>query len=136
MLIDTWYPDNVFGIPGDEDGGGTTGFVVFSMLGFFPVTPGIPVYAIGSPTFNEASIKLPSGKTFTVKAINNSAQNVYIQSAVFNEKKLEKSWFTHTELLKGGTLTLQMGNKPNRTWGAKEVDAPPSAIAVDPGMYR
>jgi predicted alpha-1,2-mannosidase len=136
MLIDTWYPDNVFGIPGDEDGGGTTAFVVFSMLGFFPVTPGIPVYNIGSPTFNEASIKLPSGKVFTVKAINNSPVNVFIQSAMVNGKPLNKAWFTHTQLLKGGTLTLQMGNKPNRTWGAKPADAPPSAIAVDPGMYK
>ncbi len=136
MLIDTWYPDNVFGIPGDEDGGGTTAFVVLSMLGFFPVTPGVPVYNIGSPSFNEASIKLPSGKAFTVKAINNSKTNVYIQSATLNGKPLNKPWFTHTDLLKGGVLTLQMGDRPNKTWGSKPENAPPSAINVNPENYK
>jgi predicted alpha-1,2-mannosidase len=136
MLIDTWYPDNVFGIPGDEDGGGTTAFVVLSMMGFFPVTPGIPVYNIGSPSFNEVTIKLPSGKSFTVKAINNSATNVYIQKATLNGKPLNKPWFTHADLLKGGTLTLQMSDRPNKLWGSKLLDAPPSAIAVNPSIYK
>ncbi|GAB3927526.1 GH92 family glycosyl hydrolase [Mucilaginibacter myungsuensis] len=136
MLIDTWFPDNVFGIPGDEDGGGTTGFVVLSMMGFFPVTPGVPVYTIGSPSFGEASVKLPSGKTFTVKAINNSKNNVYIQKAMLNGKVLDKPWFTHTDLLKGGTLTLTMGDRPNKAWSSKAGSAPPSGIDIDPEVYR
>ncbi|RZK79084.1 MAG: glycoside hydrolase family 92 protein, partial [Pedobacter sp.] len=118
MLLDTWFPDNVFGIPGDEDGGGTTSFVVFSMLGFFPVTPGIPEYSIGSPVFSEASIKLPSGKVFTVKALNNAKENVYIQSATLNGKPLLKPVFTHSDLLKGGVLQFKMGARPNKLWGA------------------
>jgi len=136
MLIDTWYPDNVFGIPGDEDGGGTTAFVVMSMMGFFSVTPGVPVYNIGSPSFNEASIALPNGKLFTVKALNNSKTNVYIQKATLNGKPLNKPWFTHTELLKGGVLVLQMGDRPNKAWGAKAEEAPPSGIGVDPEKYK
>jgi predicted alpha-1,2-mannosidase len=136
MLIDTWYPDNVFGIPGDEDGGGTTAFVVLSMMGFFPVTPGVPVYNIGSPSFNEMTIKLPSGKLFTIKALNNSKTNVYIQSAKLNGKPLNRPWFTHTELLDGSVLTLKMGKRPNKTWGSKVADAPPSAININPEVYR
>lgn len=136
MLMDTWYPDNVFGIPGDEDGGGTTSFVVMSMMGFFPVTPGIPVYNIGSPSFNQISIKLQSGKVFTIKAINNSKTNVYIQKATLNSKVLNKPWFTHRDLINGGTLVLQMGERPNKAWGAKVQDSPPSAIDVDPSMYK
>jgi len=136
MLIDTWYPDNVFGIPGDEDGGGTTAFVVMSMMGFFPVTPGIPVYNIGSPVFGQISIKLQSGKTFIVKAVNNSKTNIYIQKASLNGKPLAKPWFTHKDLVNGGTLVLQMGKRPNKSWGAKVQDAPPSAIDVDPAMYK
>ncbi|MDB5157671.1 MAG: hypothetical protein JWR50_2378 [Mucilaginibacter sp.] len=136
MLIDTWYPDNVFGIPGDEDGGGTTAFVVLSMMGFFPVTPGVPVYNIGSPSFNETIIKLPSGKSFTINAVNNSKTNVYIQKAMLNGKSLDKPWFTHAELLKGGVLTLQMGPRPNKIWGSKIGNAPPSAINVNPEKYE
>lgn len=136
MLTDTWFPDNVFGIPGDEDGGGTTAFVVLSMLGFFPVTPGVPVYSIGSPTFTEATIKLPSGKSFTIKALNNSKTNVYIQSATLNGKLLNKPWFKHADLVKGGILTLQMGERPNKNWGSKPENVPPSSINVNPEEYR
>jgi len=136
MLLDTWYTDNYFGIPGDEDGGGMTSFVVFSMLGFFPVTPGIPIYNIGSPVFSEASIQLPSGRTFTVKALNNSKTNVYIKSAMLNGIPLNKTWFSHAELLKGGTLTLQMSDRPNKAWGSKPESSPPSAIDVNPDSYK
>lgn len=130
MLMDTWYTDNLFGIPGDEDGGGMTAFVVFSMMGFFPVTPGVPVYSIGSPAFNKISIKLDNGKTFTLNAKNNSAENKYIQSAQLNGKPLNRSWFTHKELSEGGILNLVMGNMPNKTWGSK--DLPQSALNYNP----
>ena len=99
MLLDSWFTDNVFGFPGDEDGGGMSSFVVFSMMGFYPVTPGIPVYNIGSPVFDRISINLPNGKTFVVVAKNNSAANIYIQSAALNGKPLATPWFTHKELL-------------------------------------
>jgi predicted alpha-1,2-mannosidase len=128
MLLDAFFTDNLFGIPGDEDGGGMSAFVVFSMMGFFPVTPGIPVYAIGSPVFEEIAITLPGGKEFVIKAKNSSKENKYIQTAKLNGKVLDKSWFTHETLVKGGTLELEMGNHPNKAWGAGENNAPPSSI--------
>ncbi|RYE20856.1 MAG: glycoside hydrolase family 92 protein [Sphingobacteriales bacterium] len=132
MLLDAWFPDNNSGFPGDEDGGGMSAFVVLSMMGFMPVTPGIPVYNIGSPVFNHISINLPNGKTFTVDAKNNSAQNKYIQKATLNGKPLNKAWFNHTDLINGGTLELVMGDVPNKTWGAGADDAPPSAMGYRP----
>lgn len=123
MLMDTWFTDGLFGIPGDEDGGGMSAFVVFSMMGFFPVTPGIPVYSIGSPSFNEISMQLENGKRFTLLAIKNSAENKYIQSAELNGKLINRAWFTHQELMQGGTLKLTMGSLPNKAWGA--IDLPP-----------
>ncbi|MEJ7558033.1 MAG: GH92 family glycosyl hydrolase [Pedobacter sp.] len=137
MLLDTWYTDNLFGIPGDEDGGGMTAFVVFSMMGFFPITPGIPVYNIGSPVFTQATINLPSGKKFTIKALNNSKENVYIQSATLNGKPLLKPWFTHNDLLNGGMIKLIMGDRPNKTWGVNVASAaPPSAIDFNVGSMK
>ncbi|MFP5080970.1 GH92 family glycosyl hydrolase [Pedobacter sp. JCM 36344] len=137
MLMDTWFPDNVFGIPGDEDGGGTCAFVVLSMMGFFPVTPGIPVYNIGSPSFTEVSINLPSGKKFILKASNNSKENVYIQRATLNGKLLPKPWFTHSDIIKGGVIELVMGSRPNKVWGSNvAAAAPPSAIDFDPALMK
>lgn len=130
QLIDRLFSDTVSGIPGDEDGGGMCSFVVFSMMGFFPVTPGLPVYAIGSPFFESATINLPDGKKFTVKAKNLTSENKYIQSARLNGKPLERAWFTHEELTAGGILELTMGTEPNKSWGADESQLPPSNIRL------
>ena len=128
QVIDSYFNDTFQGLPGDEDGGGMSSFVVFSMMGFFPVTPGIPMYVIGSPFFENIEMQLPDGKTFRVHAKDYNEKNKYIQSAMLNGKELTKPWFTHEELLQGGTLELQMGSKPNKAWGAGTNDAPPSRI--------
>jgi len=119
FLLDTWYKDNVFGIPGDEDGGGMSAFVVFSSMGFYPVTPGIPVYTIGSPVFEKVAIDLPNGKQFQMIANKCSVINKYIQSAKLNGKVLDTPWFSHEQLVSGGKLELEMGPLPNKQWGLK-----------------
>ena len=117
LLLDLWFKDNVFGIPGDEDGGGMSAFVVFSSMGFYPVTPGIPRYTIGSPVFERVTIDLRNGRQFTVIAHGCSKVNKYIQRARFNGAPLDTPFFTHDQLMAGGTLELEMGPRPNRDWG-------------------
>ncbi len=117
MLLDTWYKDNIFGIPGDEDGGGMSAFVVFSSMGFYPLVQGLPVYTIVSPLFEEVSINLPNGKTFTVLAPGGTETNKYIQKAWLNGKVLDVPFFKHDDLINGGVLKLEMGPYPNRNWG-------------------
>ncbi|GGN02450.1 alpha-1 2-mannosidase [Dyadobacter beijingensis] len=119
FLLDVWFKDNIFGIPGDEDGGGMTAFVVFSSMGFYPITPGLPVYTIGSPVFEKVTIDLPNGKQFKVIAKDCSVTNKYIQSAKMNGKPLNVPTFTHEELANGGTLELEMGPLPNKGWGVR-----------------
>ncbi|MBL4561702.1 MAG: GH92 family glycosyl hydrolase [Labilibaculum sp.] len=116
-LLHEWFRNDLMGVPGDEDGGGMSSFVVFSSMGFYPVTPGIPVYSIGSPMFEKVKVHLANGKTFEVEALNVSADNKYIQSATLNGKTLTKPWFSHNDLIKGGSLVLEMGSKPNYNWG-------------------
>jgi len=121
MLMDTWFRNDLMGVPGDEDGGGMSAFYVFSAIGFYPITPGIPEYQIGSPLFNKINIHLQNGKTFTVIAKNNSDKNKYIQSAKLNGRELEKSVITHDDIVRGGTLVLEMGEMPEYDlWTAGE----------------
>ena len=115
------------GLPGDEDGGGMSAFVVFSMLGFYPVTPGMPVYNIGSPMFKNSKINLGNGKAFIIKAVGCSKKNKYIQSASLNGRPLEKPWFSHEDIANGGKLVLVMGPEANRQWGSLPGSEPPSA---------
>ncbi len=130
QCLKTWFRNDVMGIPGDEDGGGLTSFVVFSSMGFYPVTPGLPIYNIGSPLFEDVQVSLPSGKVFRIIAKNCSDTNKYIQSARLNGKQWNKPWFAHDDIKDGGTLELKMGPKPNIHWGAEEESMPPSADAL------
>jgi predicted alpha-1,2-mannosidase len=125
-LLNQWFRDDIMGIPGDEDGGGMTAFVVFSQLGFYPVTPGLPIYNIGSPVFEKSTIYLGNGKTFTILTKNYAPNNKYIQSAKLNGISWDKPWFFHDDLMKGGVLELEMGDKANKKWGADEDKVPPS----------
>ena len=76
-LLNDWFRNDLMGVPGDEDGGGMTSFVVFSYMGFYPVTPGMPVYNIGSPQFENVKVDLGNGKRFELIAKNYSAENKY-----------------------------------------------------------
>lgn len=127
QCLDTWFRNDVMGVPGDEDGGGLTSFVVFSSLGFYPVTPGFPAYNIGSPLFTDIRVKLPTGKELRIIAKGSNRENKYIQSATLNGKTWDKPWFSHDDIKNGATLVLEMGSQPNKVWGSAESATPPSA---------
>jgi predicted alpha-1,2-mannosidase len=120
------YTPGPGGISGNEDAGAMSAWYVFSAMGFFPVSPGRPSYEIGSPIFKKVTIHLNDGKTFVIRAKDVSADNKYIQSAKLNGKPLNKPWITHSDIVDGGTLTFDMGDKPNKKWGSKPGEAPPS----------
>lgn len=130
QLMNVWYGDGPLGIPGDDDGGETSSWYVLSAMGFYPVCPGSPVYEIGSPIFEKSSIRMANGREFTVIANHVSARNKYIQSAQLNGKSLDKPWFAHAAIANGGTLVLEMGDKPNKHWGSAPDEAPPSMSPV------
>jgi len=63
------------------------------------------------------------GKTFTVEADDNSAENIYIQSAKLNGKPYTKSYIMYQDIVKGGKLELEMGPKPSE-WGTQTKNRP------------
>jgi len=123
FLLDVWFKDNIFGIPGDEDGGGMTSFVVFTSMGLYPVTPGLPFYTITSPVFEEITINLENGKRFTIIAKGASRRNKYIQKAFINGLEIDGPFITHKQIMEGGTLELIMGELPDKEWG-KDAEIP------------
>jgi predicted alpha-1,2-mannosidase len=135
MLLESFFTDTVHGIPGDEDGGGMSAFVVFSMLGIYPVTPGVPVYDIASPVFDKATIHLRNGRHFVILAHGTSRDNKYVQSILLNGKPLDQVWFRHSEILDSGTLELMMSDTPNTALGADKKNFPPASLAVHPEDY-
>lgn len=118
-LLHEWFRNDLMGVPGDEDGGGMSSFVVFSAMGFYPVTPGSPNYTIGSPMFEHVSVSLENGKAFEIVAPNASDVNKYIQSATLNGEALNTPWISHEDIMKGGKLVFKMGPKANKLWGVE-----------------
>ena len=118
-VMRTQYFDAPDGLSGNEDCGQMSAWYVLNALGFYQPCPGTPTYSIGRPLFNEATIHLPGGKKFVIKAVGNSPENKYIQSAALNGHPLDIPFFTHQTLADGGTLELVMTDKPTR-WGAAE----------------
>jgi predicted alpha-1,2-mannosidase len=125
------YNNTPAGIPGNDDCGQLSSWFAFAALGFYPVNAATGVYVIGSPLVNHASIHNPAaGTSFTIIAENNSSENVFIQNAHLNGKKLTRSWFTHADIIAGGELRFLMGNKPNKEWGVSPTDRPPSGLVT------
>ncbi len=127
----------------DEDQGQMGGVSTLMSLGLFSVRgtcAAEPIYEITTPVFDKITIALDekyySGKQFVITTENNTAENVYIQSARLDGKPLENAWFYHRDFADGGTLELVLGPKANRDWGVAELppseSAPSLPIRVEP----
>ncbi|WP_148371509.1 GH92 family glycosyl hydrolase [Bacteroides bouchesdurhonensis] len=123
-IMEEEYLLDVGGLSGNDDSGQMSAWYAFAALGFYPVCPGVPEYAIASPTFPKVTMRLKNGKTFKVIAKNASEMNIYIQSATLNGKPYTKNYLRHSDLMKGGTLKLIMGEKPSTSWGSGTGDIP------------
>jgi predicted alpha-1,2-mannosidase len=108
-IINTLYQNTRQGLCGNEDCGQMSAWYVFSSIGLYPVNPVDGRYYFGSPQFETAKIKLPSGQYFTVNANYVSAENYYIKSIRLNGKPLDRSYITYDEIQKGGELDFEMG---------------------------
>ena len=123
-VLDNYYgTDPVNGYHGDEDQGQMGAWYVMSAMGLFQMDGGPstdPVYELSGPLFEKITIQLDQnyfeGKEFIIEAKNASSTNRYIQSASFNGEELDRFWFRHSELVKGGSLILEMGPEPNKEW--------------------
>lgn len=121
QIMDKMYRIGPGGLPGNEDMGSLSSWYVLSAMGLYPMAPGNTIYTIGSPLFDELSLHTTKNKTFTVRTLNNSEKNVYIQSATFNGKPFNRAWITHEEIAKGGVLQFKMGPRPNTKWGTDNI---------------
>jgi predicted alpha-1,2-mannosidase len=130
-VMDKMYNATENGYPGDEDEGQMSSWFVLSAAGFYSVCPGTDQYVIGSPLFKKMTIALENGNKFTIEANNNSKANVYIQSATLNGKPYTHNFITQTDIMNGGVLHLEMGDKPNLTRGLAPEDKPFSLSKAD-----
>jgi len=124
------------GLPGNDDCGQMSAWVVMSALGLYPFCPGWPGYVFGTPLFQQAVIHLENGKTFTLSAQNVSAATPYINAMWLNGREYKAIYLPHDSIVRGGKLVFAMSASPNQLLGT-ENDAVPhfaDTTIFDPGI--
>ena len=111
-IIDQFYKNEANGLIGNEDCGQMSAWLVFSALGFYPVTPGFPAYTLTSPRVEYAEIHLENQKKFIIK-VHNLEDGIYIQKVSLNGLELKSPVLTHAAIMSGGLLEFSMGAGPN-----------------------
>jgi predicted alpha-1,2-mannosidase len=129
QIMDELYAATPDGLAGNEDCGQLSAWYVLSAMGFYPVTPGLAFYAIGTPLFERVTIHLENGNTFIIGADRVSDQNIYIQSATLNGETYTNSYLNHEAIMNGGELLFVMGPEPNRVWGSGATGIPVTGVS-------
>ena len=127
QILTTLYSDKPDGVCGNDDCGQMAAWYVLSALGFYPVSPVSGEYIIGSPLFDKATINLENGKKFVIKS-KQGKDTPYVKSMKLNGKNHTKTFISHGDILKGGTLEFAMSATPNKELGKKAEDRPVARI--------
>jgi predicted alpha-1,2-mannosidase len=130
------YTSQPSGEPGNEDLGATSAWYVFAALGVYPAIPAVGGVALNSPLFPSATIHLGNGKIVKIEGEGADASNPYVQSLLVNGKPSETTWIPYETLSQGATLEFKLGSTPNKQWGTKPEDAPPSFEEVAPATDK
>jgi predicted alpha-1,2-mannosidase len=120
-ILKTFYTNTPDGLSGNEDCGQMSAWYVLSSMGFYPVAPGSPTYAIGRPMMDQVLFHGEKAD-FEIKVLKNSAENKYVQSISWNGKAYQKLYITHQMIVDGGVLEISMGPKPNKQLVNYELD--------------
>ena len=120
------------GVPGNDDCGEMSSWAVLSMMGLYGIDPASGAYELCSPAFPKISIHLHApytGGTFVITTTPRPAFMPYIQSVRLNGSVQNANWIHVQNITGGGRLSFELGKTPDRNWGAKSADAPPSLSA-------
>jgi predicted alpha-1,2-mannosidase len=124
QILTNSYFDSPDGLPGNDDLGSMSGWYLLSAMGFYPACPCTGQYVFGSPVFKKVVIHLDNGKDCIIEVVNNSKENLYIQSLKINGSDWDKTWVSHETLANGGHLVFQMGPAPNEKWAVSSESVP------------
>lgn len=127
-IMDSLYLATPEGLSGNEDVGQMSSWFILSSLGFYQVNPANGRYVFGSPLVQSATLQVGDGKEFTIKTVNNTHENIYIQSMKLNGASYSKASISYQDIVKGGELVIEMGNTPSDHWGVAKEDWATSPI--------
>ena len=124
QIVSSQYRPAPDGLVGNDDLGQMSAWLLFTSLGFYPVTPGAGEYVLGRPFVQAATLHLPDGKQFKIVADHYGPQSPYVGHVLLNGQPLAKTYLTQAQIMAGGELRFVMQATPNKTWGQSESDRP------------
>jgi putative alpha-1,2-mannosidase len=117
-VLDQRFGTGPGGLPGNDDSGGLSSWVVWNMLGLFPVA-GQDLVLIGSPTLPASRLHLPDGEL----TIDTAGEGHHVRGVTVDGHELARPWLAWSDL--AGARQLRFDLSPHPTgWGAD--DRPPS----------
>jgi predicted alpha-1,2-mannosidase len=114
------------GIPGNDDLGATSSWIVFSAIGLYPIIPGVGGFSINSPLFPAVTVRLKDGKQLKITAQGASATAPYVQELRLNGRPYNSTWLPYESIAGGARLQFKLGSAPNTRWATEASAAPPS----------
>lgn len=148
-IAKAYYSPTPGGLPGNSDAGAMESWLLWNMLGLYPMVAQT-TFLIGSPWFANTAISLGNGKSLTVTTTNGSNSSFYVQSLRVNGQPWTKSWLTWNDIFaSGGTMDFVLGPNPaNWTTGppppspasefnvttSPSVIAPPGKVPTSPSL--
>jgi predicted alpha-1,2-mannosidase len=125
VLTELFTPDPS-GIPGNDDLGATSSWIVFAAVGLYPIIPGVGGFSINSPFFPEIDVHLKDGRVLKIRGRGASAERPYVQTLRLNGRPYESTWLPYESIERGGVLQFTLGPTPNKRRASKPSAAPPS----------
>ena len=111
-MMSKQYRDSNDGLAGNDDAGQMSAWYVMSALGFYSVTPGTPRYSIGTPRFDDLTVKVSHGRRLHIRAEGAESGKFYVRSVHLNGVLLHRMYLLHSEIVGGGELVFEMGDQP------------------------
>lgn len=109
-LVRQYFQNKPAGLPGNDDTGTMSAWLIYSMMGIYPVSPGEPIYTITSPIFDKITIDLDpeyyKGKTLIIEKTGNKEGVI---NTIRLDNKVHNSYFiNHSDLVKGSNLKINL----------------------------
>jgi predicted alpha-1,2-mannosidase len=130
QIVDSQYKPTPDGLVGNDDLGQMSAWLIFTSLGFYPVTPASNQYVLGRPFVDHANIHLQNGKLLSISTANMSEEHGFVKAVLLNGRSLDRSYVTHEELEKGGELKFVFSNEKEAIWSHRNILKPYSLTEV------
>ncbi|MCH5238855.1 MAG: GH92 family glycosyl hydrolase [Muribaculaceae bacterium] len=117
LHTDINYKNAPDGLNGNDDCGQMSAWYLFSVMGFYPVTPASNMFAIGAPQFEEIQIdRVGDSKPLRIKAKGLSKDNIYVEKVMVDGRQLTDSHIRWDDLMNAEEIVFTMTSEPVIFW--------------------